>query len=268
MKPQTDYSRSELVKKYFIRNPKKPNYTNAQLLIVLGIVIIGIGIATVPGLALLGVIPLLVGGANYNQLKSEYSTLITEAEPKPLDKQIDEWLVGDVKTVMKEAQLQLGISDEDISTIPLVIDAPHKGTKWAKGTDGIWRFQVHNMLVFFLTKHHASIFKGVIDLATGTVSFNLTKEFPYKGITNLETTTDNQDMLFADGAKVFSSGAKTLSIYTSGGDKIAIEYYFISETSENNDSKLPDPGAETALKALRKRLKEYSDKFSPSDTLH
>lgn len=260
---KTEFTREEMVKKYFIRDPKKPEYGESVLLMVGGAVVIIAGLATLIWLVVIGVIMGIAGGIKYNELRSAYLKLIEEAEPKPADDQIDKWFEENSKIILAESYVRLNKKEEELSTEPFMVYGPGWDAKWAKGKDNVWRYSSHNITVFFLTDHQAIFYQGVIDLGTGCIISDITNEFPYKDITNLHTSTEYKMTVKVEGKELLKRGFRTFSICTSGSDRMEVSYNF--KTEKNEDDQFTDSGADYAVKALRKRLKEYKDKFSTAE---
>ncbi|HZE83428.1 MAG TPA: hypothetical protein VE035_03925 [Puia sp.] len=260
--------REELVKKYFIKTPEKPKYLGNQVLMGLGAILLvygltnrGVGgfITDIAGLALL-----LKGFLNFSKKKSRYEEKFAAAEPKASDQQMDQWLKEYRDNIVKEARARLDIDEEDTSANPWMIDGPAKDTKWGKGIDKVLRFGQHDILLFFLTQHHVATFQCILDLATGLTLLDQTKEFPYKDITNLEIATQNNEVTYIYGKKVDVYGKQTFSLFTSGANRISVNYFFEKSTDSSRDYILPPSDADNTIRAVRKRLKEYKDRFGAS----
>jgi hypothetical protein len=260
--------RKDLVTKYFIKTPEKPNYNGQKFVIGIGLVLLIIGFTndSLKTLFLIVAVCLIIYQLSIiNSKNQEYKHAYARAEPKATDKEMDDWLKADQKMVLKEALKRLDIDFDETSADPLMIDGPTEQTNFHIGADKILRFNTHDILLFFLTEHHVAIFQCTLDLALGSILHEHTKEFPYKDITNLETGTENNYMQFINGKQTTVYGTQTFSLYTSGTNKISIRYFFNKSTGDGEDYILPPSDSENTIKAIRKRLKEYKDKFSASN---
>jgi hypothetical protein len=261
--------REKLVKKYFLKTPLKPKYFWNIFWIFISIILILFGlqfsnreenlktIAIGIGLALF-----LFALIGFFTKRNRYLTAYNIAEPKATDEQMDKWLEEGKEMVIKEAMQRLDIESDDTSSDPLIIDGPTNEARIAPGKDNILRFKTHNILVFFLTEHNVSTFQCYLDLAFGEILEDRTKEFPYKDITNLETVTSNDTFYYKGKEKTKIDGLKSFSLFTSGGNKISINYSFIKDTKGSSDYSFPPSDDENTIKSIRKRLKEYKDRSS------
>lgn len=258
MKTKTE--RLELVAKYFIHTPPKPNYTAEKIWGVAGIILVILSLQTTGLWALLGLISFGVGVVKYLKNKSAYDEEFKRAEPKATDGQMDNWFDEGMRMVEEQARERLDIDLEDTSARPLIIDGPASNTYIGKGKDKMIRFRHHNVIIFFLTEHNVATFQCVLDLGCGEILNDRTKEFPYKDITNLETETTNDTFHYVNDIKSSVTGIQVFNLYTSGANKMSANYIFLKGTSE--DFIVPPSTAESTIKAIRKRLKEYKDRFN------
>jgi len=266
--------REDLVKKYFLRTPSKPNYFWNFLWITISIILIIIGVMMLQAsngrnsdqfliIVVAGLVFFIISFFSFLAKRNRYRRAYNMTEPKATDEQMDHWLDEGREMILKTAMKRLDVEDDDISNIPLVIDGPDEKTSVRPGKDKILRFRIHDMLLFFLTEHNVSTFQCFYDLGSNEILEDGTKEFPYKDITSLETeTVKSDDPFYKFEKRKKIDELKSLSLYTSGGNCISI-YYFDPEVSHNTeDYRLPPSDAEKTIKAIRKRLKEYKDKFS------
>ncbi len=258
MKAKTE--RIELVAKYFIPTPEKPNYLLEKILAIGGGILILISNITSGLWAILGLIALGIGAYRFFKIKSEYDAAYKKAEPKATDEQMDKWLNEGLSMVMKQARERLDIDEEDSSANPLIIDGPAAQTHIGKGKDKVVRFNRHNIIIFFLTEHNVATFQCILNLGVGEILNDKTKEFPYKDITNLETETTTDTFYYVNDIKSSVTGIQAFNLYTSGTNKMSANYLFQKGTSE--DYIIPPSTAESTIKAIRKRLKEYKDRFN------
>ena len=261
---ESKQKRNELVYKYFIATPEIPNYQPYYIgmVIFLLLFLLPPRMHTIAGglLGFLGIIGLIVTLKKWYDRRKEYTEAYKKAEPKATDQQMDEWLAKGIADVTAEARKRLDLDGDDIKADPLRIDGPAEKSYIAPGADRMLRFNRHNILLVFLTSHHVATFQCILDLGLGEILLDRTKEFPYKDITNLETNTANQEFHYRNDIKMGTIGEQTFGLYTSGGNVIAVNYLFSKSNGKDFvDYKFPDSHAESTIRAIRTRLKEYKD---------
>ncbi len=258
----------ERVAKYFIKTPEAPHYLSQQITMIAGGILILYAIVVKNPTAIIagviGLILLLVGFSKYGNKKSEYKKLYNKAEPKASDEEMDRLLSEGKQQALSEAYERLDIDPEDTSTIPLMIDGPEKNSLIGSGKDKILRFRHHNILLFFLTDHNIATFHCTLDLGCSEILKDKTTEFPYTDITNLATETTTDTFYYLNNEKSRVEGIQSLSLYTSGGKNTTVNYILSKGANDPDGYKLPQSDAEKTIKAIRKRLKEYKDRFSTS----
>lgn len=260
-------SRERLVNNYFADLPAKPDTRSNAFYLILGLLsaIIGIsaGTAETYGMVLLigGLVIAFIQALSIQSKNKAYKDAFEAVNNKATDEQLDAWFIQDLKMIREQAYIRLNIEPEDASADPLTMDGPAKGARFAAGADKVLRFSQHEVTLFFLTMHNVAIFKCILNLAKEKLSEEVTKEFPYKDITNLETVTINDKEQLVSGKKMAVKGEQMFSLYTSGGNNISVQYYFSKKFEENTDFMLPMSEGENTIKAIRKRLQEYKDRF-------
>ena len=271
MEKHNKKGREDLVRKYFITPPKKPGYFGNYLFMV-----IAAGIMAYPFLMpysdpdtrkivlVFGIVIFIITLARYFTKKNRYKAAYNKAEPKASDEQMDIWLNEGKEMILKTARERLDIDHDDISRDPLMIDGPPASEKYSMrpGKDKILRFKTHDIFLIFLTKHNIAIFQCIYNLEFDEILEDKTKEFPYKDITNLETETSTDTFYYQNDNKTKIEGIKSFSLFTSGSNKISINYFFIKNITDTDGYTFPPSDDENTIKAIRKRLKEYKDQIS------
>lgn len=247
----TTEERKQRVDKYFIKTPDKPNYAEYVSVVVVGLIMMIWGYST-GGLGgwfvlMIGLTILIKSLQRAYKVWEQYSNEFKKAEPKANDKGMDYMLNKGYLMIQVIARQRLDIDEEDTSAEPFVIYGPAYKSPIIDGKDGKWRSKQYDFLWLFLTDHKIATFKCIFDMGKGEILQDSIKEFPIKDITNLEI--ENTNNFHQQSQKIV---IQTLNLYTSGGNKISVNYIFGNGTSP----------AENTIKAIRKRLKEYSDKFS------
>ena len=285
MSPVPD--RAEAVRKYFIKTPIKPtepDYSESTQRMALA-----------GGALVLALILIFIGkwwswllglGAGYygftdlkkwwqinsNQKKryademNKYKRDFEEAEPKPSDRQMDEWLDGDIQNVIEEAKRRLDIDEDDVANkgrTPLLIGGPAEGgnTKFARGKDGKTRYSQFNALVVFLTEYHVATYQAIVEMEHGQIMHDNTKEFPYREITNLGTQTSKTLVRLVNYEVDSESGMQEFTLATSGANVIQVAYQFARSKDFTGELKQIGQGEET-IRAIRKKLQTTSRRQS------
>jgi hypothetical protein len=259
--------RDELAVKYFRETPETPKYTSYYIGIGVCALIFLMGSSTRGGMGavyvLLGLIGLVISIRKFLMRRNKFMADYKWATPKATDQQMDQWLTDGRSMVIAEARKRLDLDESQESALPLVIDGPAKKSLIGKGDDRVLRFKRHNMLVIFLSTHHVATFQCTLDLGLGEILEDRTKEFPYKDITNLETQTSNDEFHFRGEQRIAQKGIQTLRLFTSGANVIEVNYlYKKNNSTDPEDFIYPPNDAEEIIRAIRKRLKEYKDRFS------
>jgi len=259
--------RDELAVKYFRFTPETPNYLPYYIGIGVSLVLflfshyLGYGAGAI--WTLLGLIGLIVFIRKFLIRRNKFTSDYNWSMPKATDRQMDQWLEDGRKMVIEEARKRLDLPESEESTHPLLIDGPTENTLIGAGSDRVLRFKRHDILVIFLTQHHVATFQCTIDLGLGEILGDSTKEFPYKDITNLETQTSRHEFHFRGEKRLALKGVQTLGLYTAGANAITINYIYSQNNAANpEDFIYPPSDAEPTIRAIRKRLKEYKDRFS------
>jgi hypothetical protein len=275
-------NRSEAVRKYFTSTPNKPEkpddssdqnstfFGGAMLVIALLMLISGQGYLIFLGvfLGFFGLMILKNGLVDSSEKKQRYERELeqyekdyAQAEPKPSDEQIDEWMDSDIASIIEESLRKLDLEDGDYNAKPLYIGGPANldKTRYAIGEDGKIRYSHFNVLIIYLTDHNILIYQSVNTLIHGHILGDSTQEFPYKEITNLQIKTVNKNISFVNGNKDFVDGIQQFALYTSGANVIKVMYSFSHDTDQQGE--LVTIGSEQTIKAVRKKLEEYKKKY-------
>ncbi|PSK94785.1 hypothetical protein [Taibaiella chishuiensis] len=257
-----DYSSNESrrtgVAKYFIETPRKPDKKIWILMTGVSLLLIhkGYGQANEGGTLFIiaGWGGLCWVGAKLYQIARQYRLDFNEAEPKATDMDMDAWLVDGYAMILGMAKKRLGLEEDDISANPLRIDGPDLQSHIAPGRDRVLRFDRHDILLLFLTKHHVATYRCTFDLRSGKILAEDTKEILYRNITTVETGRSG-DVFVYGIKKIPIKGVRNLAIYTAHGKVISINYFLDREIQDDNTI-TPASDAEYTIMALRRRIIE------------
>lgn len=129
--------------------------------------------------------------------------------------------------------------------------------KFATGQDGIVRYSSFNILIVFLTDYHVAAYMCTNSMELGQTIEDVTEEFPYKEITNLETRTFKETISFVGDYAKSEEGFQEFTLATSGVNSIKVVYDFSRYNVERKFKKI---GGEETITAIRKKLQDYKQK--------
>lgn len=281
----TSPNRPEAVLKYFTQTPnelQKPNYSSKQnKMLVGGGLLLGALVlffylngfsALLFGVVMgyIGFKQLRTGYSEYSEMKrtyekdfAQYERDFARAEPKPPDWQMDQWLKEDMVRIQEDALRKLDLSSEDIVKL-FTIGGPddQKETLYAVGQDGKTRYSHINILIVHLADHKISTYQCSHSLIYGATLRDNTQEFPYREITNFQIKTINKGITIVNGRSNFVRGVQQFALYTSGANAIEVTYSF--SKSADSDGELMTIGSDETIKAIRKKIEEYTKKYERS----
>lgn len=202
LRDNIDPKRPTAVRKYFIRTPPRVNEVHQAIFIAAALAVI-VCFAAGGGYILLG---LIAGGGlgrwgltQYQAFKT-YKAAYALAEPKPSDKQMDEWLEGDVEYIKRKAARKLRINTRlhpdggDLMVPALAVvgvaraaehHAPRTAVRW--GADGNLRADHYTVLILMLTDKLISTYRCVVNFATGDLVLDEMREYHYSDIVGVSS---------------------------------------------------------------------------------
>ncbi|NMF62693.1 hypothetical protein [Brasilonema octagenarum] len=267
-------NRSKAVGKYFTSTPKKPvqpDNLNDKKSIYIGWGMIIFALLSFIFLSIISFViryfgikklrKALVDKENYERDFEQYKKDYARAEPKPSDEQIDEWMDDDIDNIIEESLRKLDLEDGDYTAKPFIIGGPADldDTRYALGKDGKIRYSHLNVLIVYLTDHNILTYECVHTLIHGHTLSDITQEFPYKEITNLQIKTVNKKISFVNDKTDYEKGVQQFAIYTSGGNVIEVTYSFSHDAYHQGE--LVNIGSQQTIKAVRKKLEEYKKRY-------
>jgi hypothetical protein len=198
--------RAEAVRKYFIRTPDPVSpaahiiaFAGAGLLILLGIAS-GSAIAFCL-LAALAIWPVRWGTKRV-RVYLQYRKDLTQAEPKPSDDQMDQWLREDVEYITRRAARRLRLNarlqrDGGDLVVPeqIVVGIPEPNEPGAGkirvrlGEDRQLRADHYTVLILFLTDKMVSTYRCVTNFVTSNLILDETREYHYTDIVGVSSSS-------------------------------------------------------------------------------
>ncbi len=284
------------VRRYFTPAPKFPVRA-----------MIGPGLAGLVGLLLLasgpigvviGLILIIIALVKAVPRIRRYIRGCALADPKPADHELDVWLAEAIGPIVEDGFTRLDIVRSDLvnhDMQPLVIvgfprDLPGSAAagpgqrhddqrmrfRLARGVDGKIRATHYDILVVYLTKWRLCTYQGLLEMETGRVIADGTREFLYRDVVSVATEGKREKMQVpvdhtrrpsdtapdgaaASGPKAHSSA--TFELTTSqwfrlrvASDEISVlvALFDVSAYGEGTD-------IDIALRQIRGRLRDYAE---------
>ncbi|MDM8543496.1 hypothetical protein QUF90_20670 [Desulfococcaceae bacterium HSG9] len=258
----TTESRPIAVTKYFKPTLKKPSYVGNIIAIVCGGVafIAGLSDSSPTFLAVIGCIAFGWGFIAIFSKSSGYKEAYHEAEPKPSDKQMDEWLEQDKKGIVSDATTKLGLVPEKVLNLndPLVVIGPKNSAKFKMGQDGIIRFSAYEIMVIYLTDYHLGAYSCRWDFVNGKSISEQTQEYHYTDVVSVSTLCSSAsfEVVTVDGVNRPIQSHQEFSLSVASGESIKIAVAFPQVEMIFQKGELLPTGADKAVMALRTMLRE------------
>ncbi|WP_261304016.1 hypothetical protein [Paenibacillus andongensis] len=241
----------KLVKNYFTK--KFPVWT-----VVVGL----IGLITLSGSALFGIILLAIAGAGLYFMYFGKATAT--------DQQVDEAIQQDCLGAVERGRDKVGIVEEMELKEPIVIKGAYykhvnNETRllYKRGGDGQLRFSLGQITVFYITENQLYCYTRVIDFCTGSTFTETTDEYFYKDIVSVATLSEKIQVLNEKGLPVTDKktnqpvvhDVEVFKLTTSGGTSIQANVQDRTAMSERKG--LMDISmVEEQIKAMRNILRE------------
>lgn len=191
------------VRRYFTPTPKFPIRK-----------LVGPGIAAVLGLLLfaagsvgifIGLVLIAVALFRAVPRIQRYQRACAFADPKPSDHQMDLWLAEAYDPIVENGFNRLDIVRSDLVNTdmrPLIVvgfpkeipasTSGRQGFRLARGLDGKVRASHYDILVVYLTKWRLCTYQGVLEMETGNVIMDGTREFLYRDVLSVATESSRE----------------------------------------------------------------------------
>ncbi len=196
---------------------------------------------------------------------SNYREAFAKAEPKPSDFQMDRWLEEDIEELRKDALGKLDLNDEDMvhdPGKPIIVIGPGNRAQIGIGQDLVIRFSIYDILLVFLTEYHLAAYKCTLDFATKIRTYESTQEYHYADVVSVSTKTGSDLALTVNGETKSLANYQQFALSVASGESInvATPVSFTEQLSGAaemiRNGKLPDSGADKAIRVIRNRLRE------------
>jgi hypothetical protein len=198
------------VRRYFTPLPSFPfrGMIGPAIAVLIGLVLLGNGPAGVfIGLVLVAVGSLRAGPRIYRYMQGR-----ALAEPKPSEEELDTWLAEAIDPIYESGFRRLDIVQSDLvdqEAPPLVVigfpehlpdflgPAAGQGSDFrrprfrlARGRDGRIRATHYDILVIYMTTWHLCTYKCVLEMETGNVISDRTREFHYRDVVSVASESE------------------------------------------------------------------------------
>jgi hypothetical protein len=282
------------VRRYFTPTPKFPVRK-----------LVGPGIATVFGLLLfaagsvglfIGLVVIAIALFRAVPRIQRYQRACAFADPKPTDHQMDLWLAEAYDPIVENGFNRLDIVQSDLVNTdmrPLIVVGfpkeipastsarqewrpgdPRLGFRLARGLDGKVRASHYDILVVYLTKWRLCTYQCVLEMETGNVIMDGTREFLYRDVLSVATESSREKVEApvdhaqrAPGAGPKTAGAAkeqqraALEITSSqwfrlrvASDEIAVRVALFDISAYGEGTHV-----DMAIRQIRGRLRDYSE---------
>jgi hypothetical protein len=214
-------SREELVHKFFVPVPMKPSYAGPLAAVSVGGGLLLLAVIAIAGsslgssadasgagclacMAFLGGLPALIwGGVKLMQLSSAYSAARMNAFPRANGRQMETWLDEGTRHAMALAPNRINRHPNEqsitwgVDALLFVGSPPLRefSVQFARDERNVLRASLYKMLVVFLSGYRLSTYECVLDMRTGAMVQDATKEYHLQHVDGIETASDRTSMV-------------------------------------------------------------------------
>jgi hypothetical protein len=185
------------------------------------------------------------------------------------DDRIDEWFEQEKNRLRGRALERLNLDGTPLAKEdPLVILAPilwevpgvpdAETRLWRKGRDGFVRFNTYRAVVIYLAEHKISAYHCDINFGAAASLNEGDDEYYYRDIVAVSTEEASTNYTLPNGQVM--RHAQSFAVVVPSGDRLTTIIYTtaIKDLTRGN---IKDTGADTTIKALRKKLEEKKAEF-------
>ncbi len=197
------------VRRYFTPIPRFPfrSIIGPAIAVLIGLGLLGAGaVGAVIGLVLIAGGALRGGPRIHRYLQGR-----ARAEPKPSENELDKWLAEGIDPIYQTGFRRLDIVPSDLvdkDAPPLVVigfpdqlpdflrpaggrsDPRRPRFRLARGRDGRIRATHYDILVIYMTTWHLCTYQCVLEMETGHVISDRTREFHYRDVVSVATESE------------------------------------------------------------------------------
>lgn len=289
-------SRKKAVKKYFSPTPDPSMESTARRLLggagalgLLAIALLVVG-AVIPavGSVLVGLFVLQQG----LQQRGVYRRRYDRAEPKPSDEQMDRLLRDDLHRASDRSLTRLGLTRDELALRsfdadplagrpgarladqgrgPITVFGPAADVRGRTGADNVLRFTAYDVMVICPTNHHLGIYECRLDMASGRLRNEETREYHYEDVVAVVTTTTSTPETTVELLDKYSSASvlltraayRSFEVIVSSGDRSSIVVGIKDEQEREGRFRLQESGIDSVISAVRQMLREKKGGVAP-----
>lgn len=189
--------RQASVRRYFTPPPDFPPIIKPAIAAGIGLILIISGLGGETFITLVGFVVVAVAAIKATPRIIRYNELRARSEPKPSDHQMDQWLADAIGPMVEKGFDRLDIARNELVNPPagplVVVGFPDRANghfRLARGKDGQVRASHYDILAVYLTEWRLSTYQCVLDMETGAFVTDQTREFHYRDIVSVATSSD------------------------------------------------------------------------------
>lgn len=189
--------RQASVRRYFTPPPEFPRIVRPAIAALIGLFLILVGLGGSAFISVVGLIVVAVAAIKATPRIIRYNELRARSQPKPSDHQMDQWLADAIGPTIEAGFNRLDIARSELvnqAAGPLVVvgfpDTQTGDFRLARGKDGQVRASHYDILAVYLTEWRLSTYQRVLDMETGAFITDQTREFHYRDIVSVATSSD------------------------------------------------------------------------------
>ncbi|HEX3525831.1 MAG TPA: hypothetical protein VH988_02085 [Thermoanaerobaculia bacterium] len=213
----------------------------------------------------LGLLLIILGIVQIAGVEILYFIRTREAQPKPPDSQVQQWLDEGTRSVILHSRFALNLAEEESSiSDPLVIITPRLNTAgrsdqdwtlWKLGDDGQLRFGYYKMIVIRLTERHLGAYVCDYDFVRDVALNEATHELHYCDIVSVFTQEQSDPYNLPTGKKLRTQQEFVLSVASGETIRVSVDTAQIRQITGVEAP--PELGAESAVAQIRSALRGY-----------
>lgn len=267
--------RERLLTRYFRTPPNPPDHSQAVRLMTLGAAIAAVGLALgvamgfsacLPAIAILAGAGSLAGKGALQMLRDKYThqKSLVRLFPQPSDREVDRWLSETLDRVAGHSLEAVDLTPEECQMAgfaPIVgpilwhvHGVAVEDLVWKVGQDGLARFGVYRVSYLWLGQDHLAIFACDYDFIRDAMLNEETLEFFYRDIISVSIHKLSSALTLPSGKSLTTHQELRISVSNDRYFSMTVGSEELREVT--GAERVPDPGTESALRALRSKLRE------------
>ena len=275
--PRLASPREQLLTRYFRQVPVPPTHREPGRWFIGGGVLAVVSLAfwfggsTACSGALLGSVFLLAGGAlvyrgGAQLLKEKYAyqKSLVSVFPQPSDREVDRWFAEGRERLKAHSLEKLDLTEDECGeadfapivgpVVWMVNGVAPEDVVSKRGQDGLARFGVYQLSFLWLADEHLGIFTCHYDFIRDALLNEETYGFFYRDIVSVSTHEEASALTLPTGQSLTSRQEFRISVANGRYFSMTVGSEQLQELT--GAERIPEPGTEQAIRALRAKLKE------------